>query len=330
VAQILAASAQPLTNASAEVQGAGLVQADKALALVESATCFCPGTLILTDRGERPIESLLIGDAVVTASGEVERVRWIGHRIYSGAFIAGNHLMLPVQIKAGAIGPGVPRRDLHVSPGHAMFVDGQLVPAWRLINGKTIVQAEAVASVTYYHVDLGCHAVIFAEGAAAESFLDDGCRGQFHNADEFGRLYPDAAAMIPLQPRLEDGFGLLAVRERLAARAGAAAAVDPIGPLGGYVDVATSGRVTGWAQDGDSPEAPVALEISVAGVAFVCVLANGYRADLRRAGLGSGCHAFDLVLPDGVSGPIDVRRVTDRSALAHTDAAVSSEARRAA
>ena len=55
----------------------------------------------------------------------------------------------------------------------------------------------------------------------------------------------------------------------------------------------------GWAQDLDNPEAPVALEILVDGSAWVCVLANAYRADLRQAGFGAGCHAFTAVLPQG-------------------------------
>ena len=99
---------------------------------IDSVTpCYCPGTLILTDRGEQPVEALDIGDTVVTASGEHRPIKWIGRRSYAGCFIAGNHLMLPVTVQAGALAEGVPHTDLTTSPGHGMWVDGQLVPAWR-------------------------------------------------------------------------------------------------------------------------------------------------------------------------------------------------------
>jgi lysophospholipase L1-like esterase len=283
-----------------------------------AATCFCPGSLIRTDRGEMPVEALEIGNCIITTTGAANPIRWIGRRTYDGRFVAGNHLMLPICIKAGALASNTPARDLYVSPGHAMFVDGQLVPAWRLVNGVSIIQAEAVDTVTYYHIELDAHAIIFTEGALAESFLDDGCRGQFHNAHEFERLYPNAAAMAPLQARLEDGFALQAIQERLASRAGVMTIVEPMGALRGFVDIATPERVTGWAQDVDNPEEPVVMEISAGGTPVQCVLANGYRADLRQAGMGSGCHAFDTALPEEVSGRIEVRRVTDGSKLART------------
>ena len=294
----------------------------------DAAPCFCPGTLILTDAGEVAVERLAVGDRVITADGAAEPIVWIGRRSYAGRFVAGNHLMLPVCFKAGSLADGVPQRDLFVSPGHAMMVDGQLVPAWRLVNGVSIRQAPAVDQVTYIHVELARHALLFAEGAVTESFLDDGCRGQFHAAT--GTAHPDAPAMTALAPRLEDGFALQAVRDRLAARAGVLEAVEPAGPLRGYVDVAGTDRVCGWAQDIGSPEEPVALELLVDGGPVVCVLANAYRADLRRSGLGSGCHAFDIALPGGFAGAVQVRRVGDQAVIASTDLAVGAAKRRAA
>ena len=301
------------------------------LQVVTDAPCYCPGTLILTNRGEKPVEILAIGDTVMTASGEHCPIRWIGRRSYDGRFIAGNHLMLPVTIRAGALADGVPHTDLTVSPGHAMWVDGQLVPAWRLINGVSITQADAVEHVAYFHVELHRHDVLLANGAPAESFLDEtGFRGQFHNAADFHRDYPDASPLAPMQARLEDGFALQCIRERLAARARVHQSVEPAGELRGYIDQAGPARICGWAQDMDIPEEPVALEIRVGGVPVLSVLANAYRADLRRAGLGSGCHAFDVALPPGVGGVITVQRVMDGALLRVADASARSEQRQAA
>jgi autotransporter passenger strand-loop-strand repeat protein/autotransporter-associated beta strand protein len=284
--------------------------------------CYCPGTAIRTPSGETLIEHLAIGDHVMTADGHPEPIRWIGRRSYAGRFIAGNHLMLPVTIKAGALAEGTPTADLTISPGHAVWIDGQLVPAWRLVNGVSITQAAAVTDVTYLHVELPRHALLLANNTPAESFLDDhGFRGQFQNATEFHASDPDAAPLTPLQPRLEDGFALQAIQDRLNARAGIIPPIEPAGSLRGYLDQAGPQRVCGWAQDVDSPEAPVTLELLVGGAPVLCVLANAYRADLRHAGIGAGCHAFEVQLPDELTGPVVARRVTDGAVLGQTHAA---------
>ena len=292
--------------------------------LTAEGPCFCPGTLIQTDRGPIPVEHLVIGDQVITLDGEAEPIRWIGQRSFAGSFIAGNAAILPVCIKAGALADGVPSQDLWVSPGHALFVDGQLVPAARLVNGVSIVQAEAVESVTYYHVELPHHAVLSANGAPAESFLDDDCRNQFQNAASFYATYPDAEPMAEYAPRLEDGFALQSIQDRLALRAGVFPSAEPIGVLRGFVDQVGLGRITGWAQDCDSPEEPVALEIVVGTTPVLCVLANAYRADLRQGGMGSGCHAFDVTLDFALEGPVTVRRVADGAVLPFTASAVAA------
>ncbi len=189
---------------------------------LDEAPCFCPGTLILTDRGEVPVEDLKIGDRVMTAAGRPSVIRWLGYRSFSGRFVAGRPGMLPVCIRAGALADGVPRRDLHVSPLHSMLLDGYLVPAGLLLNGRSITQAESVDRLDYIHIELEHHAVVWAEGAASESFLDDGSRGMFHNAPEYARLYPDAPAGTPARcaPLLDSGYELDAICRRLRARAG--------------------------------------------------------------------------------------------------------------
>ena len=187
-----------------------------------SPACFCRGTLIWSERGEVAVEELAIGDRLITLSGAARRVKWIGRRAYDGRFVAANRRVLPIQVAAGALAPGLPERDLRLSPEHALYLDGALVPAGLLVNGATIRQVESVDQLEYFHIELERHDVILAEGAPAETFVDCDSRGIFHNAGEFAELYPDDVP-VPwafCAPRVEAGSAELAViRAVLAARA---------------------------------------------------------------------------------------------------------------
>ena len=99
-----------------------------------------------------------------------------------------------------------------------MYLDGLLIAARDLVNGESIIQEEAVDEVTYLHLELDTHAVIYAEGAPSESFVDDESREMFDNAAEYALLYPNAVRK-PARfcvPRVEEGWELEAVRRRLA------------------------------------------------------------------------------------------------------------------
>jgi len=290
----------------------------------EIVACYCPGTLIETQHGAQAIEKLAIGDEVVTASGALRPIKWIGRRSYAGRFILGRKDVLPVCIRKSALDANVPARDLWISPHHAMFLDGLLIEARHLVNGVSIVQAEQVEEVEYFHIELDTHDVIVADGALSETFVDDDSRGMFHNAHEFASLYPDALK-LPARyyaPRLGEGFEVEAVRQRIALRAGLASSREPtrLGELRGAIDVVDARRVAGWAQNADHPEAPVCLDILADGRLLGQVLANNYREDLEHAGIGSGCHAFVFALPADIALALDtveVRRSLDGEPLQH-------------
>jgi len=297
--------------------------------MLDGTPCYCRGTLILTDRGEIPVEDLCIGDLLVTISGEAKEVRWIGQRSYSGRFAAGNREVLPVRFTAGALGDDVPKRDLWVSPLHAMFIDGVLIPALALVNGSSIIQAEAIDLVEYFHLELAVHDVILAEGAASETFVDDDSRGMFLNAAEYHALYPDAQREPAryCAPRVEDGEELEAVRRKIAARIGGNNRVS-FGPLRGVLELVRRDLIAGWAQDEEFPDAPVVLRILDNGATIARVIADRYREDLAQAGVGDGRHSFSFVVPGGLSPDrqhlIEVVRAEDGTKL--TDSPKISQA----
>ena len=277
-----------------------------------AAVCYCTGTLIRTARGEVAVEDLAVGDLVVTASGAHRPIRWIGHRAYAGRFANTNPDVLPICVKAGALADNIPVRDLWVSPKHAMFIDGALVPAEFLVNGVSVIKAERVDSVEYWHVELDSHDVLLAEGAPAESFINDNGRGFFHNAASFRAHYPDAVEgeAIYCAPRLEHGYQLEAIRTAVATRAGLAVATPACGELYGVIDSVEGGLVKGWARSVSQPSMPVCLDLLVDGRLVAQTLANRPRADLQAIGYPS-C-AFEVTLPAGTDArAIEICRSMD-------------------
>lgn len=187
-----------------------------------SAFCFAEGTRIETPAGPVAVEDLAEGQLVLTASGVARPVKWIGQLVSRPARHRRPWEVQPVCIKPHAFGADMPAREVRLSPGHAVYVDGVLVPVGHLVNGATIVQEE-VERIRYFHVELETHDLLVAEGVPCESYLDDGNRQSFRNAGEFtaihGRLDPkswdDACA-----PLVAAGPQLVEIQEKLHARAG--------------------------------------------------------------------------------------------------------------
>lgn len=292
-------------------------------ALGFDVACFCPGTRIATPGGERAVEELAIGDEVVTAEG-AKKIKWIGRSSYEGRFLGNNPLMLPVTFAPGALGEGVPARPLTVSPGHGICFGGMLAPAWRLVNGASVTQEPREGQVSYLHIELDLHGLLLSEGAWSESYLNETPRSWFHNAAEYAALYPGDDFCPPAcLPRVEDGVALQALQYFVNSRAGLAPVAEGTGPLRGFVEQVGQGVCVGWAQCVDAPEVPVTLLVMRGGEILAKLVANRYRADVRAAGLGSGCHGFTLALPSLV-GEITVRRALDGAVLALTDEALAA------
>ena len=163
------------------------------------AACFLAGTGIATHSGEVPVERLEIGDWITSQNGEV-RVKWIGRQTISTRFGPAERL-LPVRFAAGSLGNNLPHTDLTVTADHAMLVDGVLCHAEALANGTTITRvplAEMGETYTVYHIETEAHEIILANGAPAETFIDNVSRRVFDNFAEFETLYGDVSEMQEL------------------------------------------------------------------------------------------------------------------------------------
>ncbi|GAB0115519.1 Hint domain-containing protein [Acidisoma sp. C75] len=196
---------------------------------VASLACFLAGTEIQTARGPRAVERLRPGDRVMTLDGIAAPITWIGRRRLSARQHPDPEAVTPVRIRAGAFAPGVPSRDLYLSPDHAIYAEDVLIPVKYLIDGYGIEQVCA-ERMTYYHLKLDRHDIILAEDLPVESYLDIGDRDHFEGGTRMtlhpswgqGRLDPAlvmaAAAYAPLRVT---GAEVTRVRAALASRWGA-------------------------------------------------------------------------------------------------------------
>ena len=177
--------------------------------------CYLRGTRILTPSGEMPVERLRVGDLVTTVSGAQRPLRWIG---FGRTLITARNQdrARPVVVRRHALREFVPHRDLYVTRGHSLYLDGVLIPVEELINHRLIAWDETARVVEYYHLELDSHDVVLAEGAAAETYRDDGNSPQFLNA----ATRPDTPPMAPYAPVLHEHPEIKRIWRRLNARAG--------------------------------------------------------------------------------------------------------------
>jgi hypothetical protein len=165
---------------------------------VDEISCFAEGTRIATPRGIIEVEALKAGDLVLSADGRAVAVAWLGKQTVSLRF-ADPLRVVPIRIKAGALGENMPSADLLISPDHAVFLEGALIQAGALVNGVTIVrETNMPESFVYYHVETEDHSLILAENTPAETFIDNVDRLNFDNWAERQEAYPDGRTVEPM------------------------------------------------------------------------------------------------------------------------------------
>ena len=173
------------------------------VALPRATPCFTIGTLIATMQGEIPVEGLRPGDRVVTRDNGLQPVRWVGRtQFFLHDFQAEPHL-LPVFIRQGALGKGLPERDMMVSPNHRVLVANEKTTL-RYREPEVLVAAKHLSSpgvhtiqcagTTYVHFMCDRHEIVLADGIWTETFQpDDASLKALGNAQrlEIFEIFPD-------------------------------------------------------------------------------------------------------------------------------------------
>jgi hypothetical protein len=183
--------------------------------IVEMVPCFTPGTKIATPRGEVAVEALRAGDRVVTRDNGLQTVRWTGARSLTPAELAAAPRLRPVIVRAGALGPGWPARDMCVSPTHRLllaseraalyFGEREVLAAARDLTGMDGIARARPGAVTYVHVLCERHEILLSDEAWTESFQPEEAV-----LDAMGAVLREE--IFALFPELRDGSGLATFR----------------------------------------------------------------------------------------------------------------------
>ena len=209
---VLAAGAVATTALLGRVRGADAQVARR------RRRCFLKGALIDLADGPRKVEDLAVGDKVPTLFGGQQAIQWIGRYAYGKSERSKPWAKdaRPVRIARSAIAPNVPNADLFVTPGHALFLDGVLVPAGSLINGATITLDPAVAhdELEFFHIKLESHDVISAQGALVETLLTVD-ENAVNFADYYRAFGMPKADQPPCAPILSYNGGVSEVKSRM-------------------------------------------------------------------------------------------------------------------
>ena len=190
--------------------------------IVTLVPCFAAGTRIATEPGVIKVEDLRVGDRARCLFDGWAPIVWIGYRSVDCRRHPDPEKVWPVRVRASAIAEGTPFHDLYLSPDHALYLDGVLIPVRCLIDHHGIEQVK-LDQILYYHIELSRHDVVLAEGLPAESYLDTGDRRNFANGGRAVSLHPNFAVCAreagSCAPLIVTGRPLTLAREKLRARA---------------------------------------------------------------------------------------------------------------
>ncbi|MDX1780868.1 MAG: Hint domain-containing protein [Thalassovita sp.] len=163
------------------LDGSGAVKGSATFTNIENIVpCFTPGTLIATPQGARMVEDLKEGDKVITRDNGIQEIRWIGARRMNGIELAREPKLQPILIRKGALGNGLPQRDMMVSPNHRVLVtnekvnlyfnETEVLAAAKHLVGLDGIHKVNVVGTTYIHFMFDQHEVVLSDGAWTESF----------------------------------------------------------------------------------------------------------------------------------------------------------------
>ncbi|MEM7598308.1 MAG: Hint domain-containing protein [Pseudomonadota bacterium] len=155
----------------------------ESVSLPNVVPCFTPGTVIATPFGEKSVETLSVGDRVLTRDNGLQEIRWIGTSRLSAQDLKNAPDLRPVLIRSGALEHGLPEADILVSPWHnvliqsastrAFFDENEVLAAAADLTGIDGVDVSEVPEVTYIHFMFDRHEVVLSNGFWSESLRPD-------------------------------------------------------------------------------------------------------------------------------------------------------------
>ncbi|WP_309680407.1 Hint domain-containing protein [Asaia bogorensis] len=185
------------------------------------APCFLADTMIATPDGARPVQDLVAGDLIVTLEG--------GHRVARPIMrmVSQQQIVSPklpddlagyaVCVARNALADNQPCKDMYLTSEHCLHLDGGLVPVRMLVNGQSVRYDRERLDYTYYHIDMGEHYIILADGVEVESYLPNLDELRISGADSLNYARVLVTPAAPL--RVEQDF-VEPLHRRIAARAG--------------------------------------------------------------------------------------------------------------
>jgi hypothetical protein len=249
-------------------------------------------TPVATPDGPVPAERLRHGGQVLGDGGRVLTLTGLRRIGLPATVFRRLGLAAPVQIAAGALGPGMPTAPLLLGPAQRIRLAGGWIAAGQLVDGLGVRHlARGVQMVLIEH----------AGGAVQAAGL---------------MLAPAGRKPAPPDPGAE-----AAVLLRQADGAEVPAAAPE-----GYVDHADRFGLVGWARDPAAPARVLPLEVVAGGAVVGRMLADQPRPDLGRDARHGFALRFATPLPAGRPWLVGVRRADSRTLLPGTPLLIDAAA----